>query len=1051
MPIDNPIHGPFGSEVPGEIPDLTQAAQRRTVPTEAVVVPLNDESMRSTPQFAAAAAAREQNMLREQATAWDSIGAAVTQWTHMRILDRAARPDFEGENREGWSLHEFKQNLPAQLTEDEREYIDGIAKGPESGKYAWEQVQAQRKAKEAIGDNPVVGTATMFLDPLWLAMPPALRLGQAVRGGRAISAAGMAGVTGAMTAAQEGPVADTEIAAAMVMAAGAGALFYKAPGSTAPPQSALAAEVAQATEAVAQAVEQPAKPRYRRTQPEVWQEVEVPATAAEPARTERVKVRDAVWEEVPPVLDKKVSQVSPPEEVAAAAVADLEQQSKVNGFGQRIAWNMHKTMQGFGDVGKRIADVLLDNNGNLGKHSVESHREAIHAEFVRPLNKYYDALRASMAAEGAGAMRRIMNPSEAHAVQRRIEEQVARELNRREQFLRNGMEPPESPAPKHIQELADAAGEFHSKVLAEQKRSGVEGAAEIAGNAGYFHRQWDSASMESVISRMEAAGLAREAAVKQLHNLVGLAIQRANGFDKVVANQLGSAIVDRALRRGRFEDSAFNSAADANTMAQLRDVLKSSNVPPADIERALNVLRVQTDEAGKPGYLKYRLDLDYDTSIRIGDETINVQDLIDSRVGTLMDTYAKSAATSSAFARLGLKKPSDIANMRAELIENTPARQRKEAAELFDNIIAHYRGQPAGGEVPEAFRTLSAFTRSVALPYSGLWQLTEYSNAMAKYGVINTVKYAMQELPGFRALLKPDAETANSLNVVLAEHSVQSMRLRPFVTRHEDGFDMDIGSRAALRMQQLQQYVPYANAMKMVHHHQAKMVGNLVLDVIRKATDGDKGAASMLGRYGIGLHVLEGLKAEVRKHGFQVDKWSDDVWGNTRPAFAKMMDESVLRSRLGDMPAFAAFSPLGKFIFTYRSFTLAAHNKVLAGTVMREGAGAMGLLMMYQVPLATAAVAAQATLRGDSLNTEELALRGIGQAGGMGLFSELFRVVSGESNSFGSPGLIAVDRAYKGLKAASNLDLQAGAGVAMTVIPVVSANPFIRALEAQVK
>ena len=100
--------------------------------------------------------------------------------------------------------------------------------------------------------------------------------------------------------------------------------------------------------------------------------------------------------------------------------------------------------------------------------------------------------------------------------------------------------------------------------------------------------------------------------------------------------------------------------------------------------------------------------------------------------------------------------------------------------------------------------------------------MTEYATAMGEYGLAKTLKYAAQEMPGFKQLMKPDRDTARSLNNVLAEHSSASLRLRPFIARFEDGYEMDMGNALQLSAQQWGHMVPYANAMKFVHHHQAR-------------------------------------------------------------------------------------------------------------------------------------------------------------------------------------------------------------------------------------
>ena len=450
--------------------------------------------------------------------------------------------------------------------------------------------------------------------------------------------------------------------------------------------------------------------------------------------------------------------------------------------------------------------------------------------------------------------------------------------------------------------------------------------------------------------------------------------------------------------------------------------------------------------------MKHRMDLDYRATMRIGSENISIMDLIDSRVSTIVDQYVQQVATNAAFARKGMRKRSAIEALREELLHDVPLERRKEAAELFDNTIAHYRGDPAGAKVNDKFRLMQAYGRTISLAWSGLWQMTEYATAMGEYGLAKTLKYAAQEMPGFKSLMKPDRDTARSLNTVLAEHSSASLRLRPFIARFEDGYEMDVGNALQLSAQSWGQMVPYANAMRFVHHHQARVVGNLILDRVEQAAKGNTKAREALKKYGLGLHVMDKLSAEIKAKGFDVDRWDDAIWAEVRPAFAKMMDAAVLKGRLGDIPAFAAFDPVGKFIFTYRTFVLTAHNKVLAGGLERNGAAAVGLVLMYQMPLALAAVQAQSVIRGEgALDGDDLVKKAIGQMGGLGLFSEPLKWATGESSAFGAPGLIPIDRGVKLFQSGINLDAEQGGSTALTMLPVISAVPFIRGMAQQIK
>lgn len=1160
------ITGPFGSSVNTAIPEVTDPALLGgAVQSDGPRVPVTDETVKGDRGFSEARQARDARAQREDSGILEGMGAAINTWDTTRLVKRLGRPTFDDDTP--INQHEYLENTPLVLTEDEREYFLDVGRGVKSAQYAMDQITDRRQAFAVMGDHPVAGLAMSFADPLWLAVPPALRLGKvAPAAGRVISGAAAGALGAGVTAAGEGPVSDTEIALSLVLNSATGAAFYK------PGKGLVRADAdfpTNAVDDVLAAAEQGAqaavKPRYRLVEPEKWEEVDIPEQPAKfefqeirspeldnakpgysyqskkfavefdnpldkaayivagkgkskahqaildwavqtsglteaqlisrgaairadlkaraksspegkisagpspfafkprvkqvkvadavPARKERRKVQDAKWEEVPQELQPGAVNTEPRAVVQAVDTA-LGQESRARGLGAKLMWNVHKTMQGFGAVGKRVADILYDNNSNLGITSMESHREAILSNLRTKQLEYEDLMRQEMAAQGASLFK-MVNPltsREAYAVQARIEREVQRELFRREQLQRQGLPLATEGVNPKIAAMADKLDELHKQALAEMKAAGVEGAENVLERAGYMNRKWSSAKIDDTIARLEKQGLTREQAHAKVTSLVSLALRRANSMDQKLADHVGQAIVDRALRKGYFEDSVFNAPAGDGQLKELRDILKESQMPHDEIERALNVLRVASDDAGKAGHMKHRVDLDYRATMRIGSENIGIMDLIDSRVSTIVDQYVQRVATDSAFARKGLRKRSDIEALREELLHDVPLEKRKEAADLFDNTIAHYRGDPAGAKVNDKFRLLQAYGRTISLAYSGLWQMTEYATAMGEYGLAKTLKYAAQEMPGFKSLMRPDRDTARSLNNVLAEHSSASMRLRPFIARFEDGYEMDMGNALQLSAQSWGQMVPYANAMKFVHHHQARVVGNLILDRVEMAAKGNTKAREALEKYGLGLHVMDRLAAEIKAKGFDVDQWDNAVWAEVRPAFAKMMDASVLKGRLGDVPAFAAFDPVGKFIFTYRTFVLTAHNKVLAGGLERNGAAAVGLMLMYQMPLALAAVQAQSVIRGDgALESDDLVKKAIGQMGGLGLFSEPMKWATGESNGIGAPGLIPTDRGVKLFQSWINLDARQGASTALTMMPVISAVPFVRGMANQIK
>lgn len=735
-----------------------------------------------------------------------------------------------------------------------------------------------------------------------------------------------------------------------------------------------------------------------------------------------------------------------------------KQESLAARTGQKISWSLHKTLAGLGKEGRRVADTLVDDPINMTGDSAVSQRAAIRSDLASLQYQYEDALKEMMAESGAGLWQRITNPRKSAEIQHRIEKQVYAELQRREAASRLGLQWADSTVDPRITKMANAHDAATKQALREMKAAGVLGADAVEEMPGYTPRRWSVTQIEDLESRVAAAlGASDKGARTVVRNWLGDAIRKANpAWDQDTSRDVAAALIDRARRKGYFEDSNFRGHVGNAGAKEVRDIMTQAGIPPDRIERAMDVITGVVDEAGKSSNLKHRIAIDTSHTMNVGDDVVSIMDLLDTNVSRNLENYLDGAAGNSALARKGLTTNTEVDALRTEFlkgIDNEAERQR--AAELFDNTIAALRGLPTGDTLPDGMRKLQAVTQMVGLASSGLWQVTEYANAMAKYGLAKTFKEVMRGMPVFRSLMGDIAGStgeAASLERILARNSAQDLRLRPYVQKMEDGFEMNLGDATLLSLTQAKQLVPYLNAMRWVHHHQAKTVGNLVADTFHRAATGDAKAAAALEKYGLEAPQLGSVKADIARYGLDTEKWSDATWAQVRGPLSKMMDDAVLKNRTGEIPAFAQFSNVGKFIFTFRSFVLGAHNKVLAGTLGREGFSGLGLLMLYQFPLTMAASAANSAMRGKpESDPNKLALQSLAQMGSMGLFSELWGVVSGEKQQFGASGLIAIDRIYKTGSALAQGNYGSATAAGISTIPLFGIIPGVRAFSETFK
>lgn len=740
------------------------------------------------------------------------------------------------------------------------------------------------------------------------------------------------------------------------------------------------------------------------------------------------------------------------------SMSEIEVRRRISKIGDReyvgswISWSLHKTLGSYSDKSREAADLLVDNPLDMTNDSVVSQARAVRADLSHLQFEYEDLFTKELAKRGAGIKNRIFKPRASIEIQQKLEKELQVEMLRRERNTRLGMTTA-SRASKEVQAMADKLDDLYAKALKEMQAAGVSGADAVAESSGYFSRKWDVSNIDEAKNRLINAGHTLEEANKKLVQIVQQGIRRANGWDADLSRDVAKAILDRAHRKGYFEDAAFRSHAGNEAAKEVRDILTSAGIRGDRLQRAMDVLTGVVDEAGKMSTLKHRIDIDMKAGIALPDgTTLTVSDLINSDLTRSTEAYLDQVSGRIAMARKGLTDVSDIDKLRTEVLESIPTvSARGEAAQLFDSTMDSILGRPTGEDVPNGLRNLQAVTRMVGLASSALWQVTEYAPAMARYGALRTLKHAMKEAT-FSAIRRPDRATSMQLVDVLGRNSSADIRLRPFINRMEDNFEVPAGNVVQAALLQAQQLVPYVNAQKYIQTHQARVVANLVVDTFRMAGNGDQKAIKALEGYGLEPHIVTQIQPELRAAGMDTSKWSDETWAAVRGPLTKMMDDSVLRNRTGEIPAFAQFTQVGKFIFTFRSFVLGAHNKVLAGTISRDGLAGISLLMAYQFPLVLLATQANSTMQGKEIkDTGELISKAFGQMGSLGLFSELFGVISGQKQQFGAPGLIAVDRLYKLAGEMASLDGGDSLSGALQATPILSIIPGTRAIGEALK
>lgn len=712
-------------------------------------------------------------------------------------------------------------------------------------------------------------------------------------------------------------------------------------------------------------------------------------------------------------------------------------------LGNKLAWNLYKTVN---KIDPKTAELWLsDPMRKNAQGNISATKRAVRAEFADAELRYHTAVRQALFDSGLKWWEFIVKPSKVRSVQDQLHRDVMDILLHWENQASKGITRSEGSGAAY-----KAAQAFDDTMRLAGKAGEVSGIFErgLTTNHGYIPRRFNASRIADIEDRLANFFKGDETKARSY-----LADQLAQGFRKMGDmtpddyKLLATAILDRARRKGELQDVTFRGHMGLEVLAEIKDVMARQGANPRDINRVLEILEGKVEEAGKASYQKSRLDLNMTATITLPDgSTLPMRELMDHNLTSLMGNYLDDVSGRIAMSEFGIKNTGDIDKARQAFVAKAKGETAKrEANEMFENIVNDILGRPVGEVMPDWLRGVQMLTTMLSLRNSGFWQVTEYAKAYQRYSSIvghgQVTRRIFGSFKGMREVLK-DVEQARTLEGILSRNSYNDLRLRPFIDKLDDGHML--GDNPIITgMKHAQQYVYVANGMSYIQRHQSIMAANLVVDTLGAASKGNVKARDFFKKYGFDDTTIDSIGAQIKKHGTSVDKWDDGVWAKVRTPLQTIMDEDVLRARVGEIPAIAQFSTAGKILFTFRSFVLSSHNKILANGLANDGVKAMSLFYAYQFALSSLMVqVAHASRTGEVISDRgEWAKKTVAMMGGIGLLADGVAAFTGESKQFGSPFLMSVDRVYRLANQTGAGEFQTAALTAADSVPLVSLLP----------
>lgn len=429
---------------------------------------------------------------------------------------------------------------------------------------------------------------------------------------------------------------------------------------------------------------------------------------------------------------------------------------------------------------------------------------------------------------------------------------------------------------------------------------------------------------------------------------------------KLTVKQVGQHFIETQRQSAR-------SLGDVTTVGMnkevMHDMLTKAGLT-AD-EAATATKRIFEDQrkqgTGAPKNYRRRIDWDWNKSFTTSKGTvITMADLVDNSAMSSLDAYSRRMAHRNGLGRYGITTEAELDKILESIPDKSPVgTDPQEVRRFLQDVRADLLGNATGAQVPNSIRAAQSLADMFLLAGSGLLSLVDLTTQVVKTGVIKNFSAIHQGMKAaFLPMSKFTKGEAKDFTDVMTGRLMQGSRWKWFMTHYSDNFQ--VGGGVAEAAQYYGQSARFMNMSETVKRFQIGLLMGTYLNTTKKAAQGSASDIKFL-KTKMNMHddLINGITAEWKKHGGDVDAWDADV----RIAYEqKIMHESdnlALTIQKGETPAILEYNAVGKVIFPYMRYAFASQQKVLRRTHNRDGAVGLALLLAAQLPVSMLVASAQ--------------------------------------------------------------------------------------------
>lgn len=490
-------------------------------------------------------------------------------------------------------------------------------------------------------------------------------------------------------------------------------------------------------------------------------------------------------------------------------------------------------------------------------------------------------------------------------------------------------------------------------------------------------------------------------------------ITTSKGVVRMTPADLGKRFLKNAEVRARSPNTIRTLGVPRDDVV---DMLVDQGVP---LDEAKQLSVTITDYSAKQrGFSNTRRRISWDWGARMpmpDGSTFGMRDLVDDNPIAVLQDYNRRVSKRTALAKYGFGNREALETAKHDMLNALPEGVDKaKATKFIDDTISAALGNPVGDSLPALVRSAQTVAGGLLLAWSGLYQGVEAATQVVKLGIVRNFPHILKGAkPVFKGMKGYTVSEAQTVEKALTGQLMSPDRWRNIFTHFSD--DFDVTSKYHEAVQYFGQSTQFLNASELVKRWQIGTFASVVTKSFEGVVKGSTSDLKFLrNKLRMSDELIDAIKTEYKAHGDNINAWDVD----TRLAMEQKVlhegDNVALQIHHGEVPDFLEYGAWGKMIFPFMRFVWGAHNKLLRGTYIRDGALGVAMVLAVQIPLAMAVAQLKQMSAGkepfDMDNPEDVkewVRSTVTAMSGLGIFSIPMDVILSEGRNIGSVSVFA--------------------------------------------